>query len=196
MLTVRKSTARTKINKKSFKLQVVIVASTSIFLSFSSAWGQAQPVATVNLRERECEPIAKVISGDIRWAALTKLCQEDKINPANGGKVKIFCYLRGNILEISGDTVGKRCLPAGQEQRRGCTLLDGLTCINAKGPGGDENAPILITPYGLVILNSRPTLLWSATAKATSYTVQLEGTEVKWSAEVQDTQMSYPKAGV
>jgi hypothetical protein len=193
MLTVQKSTARAKINKKSFKLQVAIIASTSIFSSFSSAWGQAQPVATVNLRERECEPIAKVISGDIRWKALTKLCQEDKINPANGATVKVFCYPMGKFLEISGGTVGKSCLPVGQEQRRGCTLLDGLICINTKGPGGDDNAPILITPYGLAILNSRPTLSWSAAARATSYTVQVEGTEVKWSVEVQDTQMSYPK---
>ncbi|MCM0593846.2 MAG: hypothetical protein KA716_28095 [Gloeotrichia echinulata DEX184] len=157
----------------------------------SRGWGQQ--VVRNSRQERSCEPIAKVISGDIRYQPLSKLCQEDKVSAANGGRVKIFCYPRGRILEISSDAVLKHCLPLSNRERRGCTLLDGRNCINPKGTN-EENQPRLISPYGLLIMNSRPTLSWFTTRAATSYSVQIKGNGgVNWDVEVKAESLSYPQ---
>lgn len=179
--------------KKAFKYQFLSIASILLFSSFSSIMGQAKSVAKSNSQEQTCKVVAKVLSGDINWAFGSKLCQEDKVYPVNGHKVEVLCYLSGKILHLTSGTIGEHCSSRSQRQNQNCTLRDGRTCIKPKGPGEDENAPTLITPYGLVILNMNPTLSWSATPLATSYIVQVEGKGVSWSVVVEKTQLPYPK---
>jgi hypothetical protein len=181
-------------SKKKSKLQVGAIISILILtnLSINRGWGQ-QVVRLSSQEGFSCEPVAKVISGDIYYQPLSKLCKEDKVSAANGGRVKIFCYLRGKILEIPSDIVGKHCLPLSNTERRGCTLLDGRNCINPKGPD-EENKPNKITPYGVVIKNPRPTLSWSSTKTATSYNVRLKGNGgVNWEVEVKGESLPYPQ---
>lgn len=179
--------------KKAFYYQFVAIASILLFSSFSSIRGQAKSVAKSNSQEQTCKVVAKVLSGDINWAPGSKLCQEDKVHPVNGHKVEVLCYLSAKILQLTSSTMGEHCSPRYQRQNQNCTLRDGRTCIKPKGPGEDENAPTLITPYGLVILNMSPTLSWSTTPLATSYIVQVEGKGVSWSVVAKTTQLLYPK---
>lgn len=94
---------KTNINQvvlKNRKLQVGAIISIIILMDVGVSRGWGQQVVRNSRQERSCEPIAKVISGDIRYQPLSKLCQEDKVSAANGGRVKIFCYPRGRILEM------------------------------------------------------------------------------------------------
>ena len=191
MLIAPESTAKRV--KKAFYYQFVAIASILLFSSFSSIRGQAKSVAKSNSQEQTCKVVAKVLSGDINWAPGSKLCQEDKVHPVNGHKVEVLCYLSAKILQLTSSTMGEHCSPRSQRQNQNCTLRDGRTCIKPKGSGEDENAPTLITPYGLVILNMSPTLSWSATPLATSYIVQVEGKGVSWSVVAKRTQLPYPK---
>jgi hypothetical protein len=172
------------------KLQIGVMVSILTLANVNSAWGEQ--VVRVTSQDRSCEPIAKVISGDVHYQPLTKLCQEDKVSANNGGIVKIFCYSRGSVLKISTGLVGKHCSALSNTERRGCTMLTGRNCVNPKGPN-EENAPRLITPYGVEIMNPRPILSWSTTSTATSYSVQVKGIGVNWEVEVEGNSLIYPQ---
>lgn len=172
------------------KLRVGVIISTLFLMNVGSVWGQQ--VVRITPQKRSCEPIAKVLGGDIRYQPLTKLCTEDRVSAVSGGTVKVLCYPRGNIVEISSDLVGKHCLPLSNTELRGCTMLSGRNCVNLKGPN-EKNAPNLIAPYGVVIMNPRPSLLWSTTSGATSYIVQIKGIGVNWQLEVGGNNLLYPQ---
>ncbi|RCJ18626.1 hypothetical protein A6770_32780 [Nostoc minutum NIES-26] len=190
MLTVPKSTAR--IGKKVFKFQVAVIASILLLSNFSSAWGQRQPVARGNLKKPVCKPVARIISGDLRRVAGSKVCEEDRLQPVAGATVEVLCYLSGNILNVSGGAIGKQCSSRSQTQSQHCTSGIRGDCLKVKGPD-DENVPTLIVPYSPLILNSRPSLSWTAIPGAISYIVQIEGTGVNWSKEVNSISLPYSK---
>ncbi|WP_339394273.1 tetratricopeptide repeat protein [Nostoc sp. UHCC 0870] len=176
----------TRKNKLSVGLQAVTFASVLCFAY--PTWGQQ--ATKTNLRKDVCEPIAKVISkGNSNWPFLKQLCDNDVINSSS--VVEVFCYLNGRILNISSGEVGKVCL-ISSEQVRGCSYKKIGDCPKIKGPDEDD-APTLITPHGVAILNSRPTISWIDSPMATSYIVQIEGKGVNWSVEIQDTQLPYPQ---
>ena len=189
MWTVLKSAKRTK---KCIPIQVVAIASTLLFSNLG-ALGQTQGIATQNFQSGECEPIAKIIEGDRHWASLSKVCKSAQINPEPGGRVEVFCYLRGSILQVSAGTIGAQCLPLSARERSGCSLQNEHNCINIKGPNEDTDAPLRITPYGVAIINPRPMLSWVTTPGASSYIVQVEGIGVSWSLSVPNTRLPYPK---
>jgi hypothetical protein len=184
MLNVRKSIA-----KKGFQIQVTAIASTLLFSNWGAS-GQTQPIATQNSQSGRCEPIAKIIQGDRYWPNMSKVCKKAKINPEPGSTVEVFCYLRGNILQVSGGTIGAKCLPS--KRTRGCNVQAENSCLNVKSPDDDPGTPTLITPYGVVIINPRPMLSWATTPEARSYIVQVEGKGVRWSVEVENTRLPYP----
>jgi hypothetical protein len=177
--------------KKCIPIQVAAIASTLLFSNLG-ALGQTQGIATQNLQEHGCDPIAKIIEGDRHWPKLSKVCKEAQINPEPGATVEVFCYLRGSILQVSAGTIGAQCLPPSAREKSGCSLQNEHNCINIKGPNEDADAPSLITPYGVVIINPRPMLSWATTPEATSYIVQVEGKGVRWSVEVENTRLPYP----
>ncbi len=189
MRTVLKSVNRTK---KCIQLQVAAIASILLFSNFAAS-GQTRPITTQNLQSGRCEPIAKIIKGDRHWPSLSKVCKSAQINPESGGKVEVFCYLRGSILQVSAGTIGAQCLPLSTRERSGCSLQNEHNCINIKSPNDDPDAPKLITPYGVTSINPRPVLSWATTPGVSSYIVQVEGIGVSWSLSVQNTQLPYPK---
>ncbi|BAZ33796.1 hypothetical protein NIES4074_63100 (plasmid) [Cylindrospermum sp. NIES-4074] len=176
------------------KIWIGVIISGLILANVSVSRGQQQQVVRTNRQAASsCEPIAKVISGDIRYQPLTKLCSEDRVSAANGGKVKILCYPRGKIMDIPSDVVGKQCFPLAANEGRGCNVLQGRKCRIFKGPD-EENKPSKITPYGVVINNSRPILSWTKTKGATDYIVRVKGNGgINWQVEVKGESLPYPQ---
>lgn len=176
---------------KKIQIGAVILGLVLVNVTVSRVWGQ-ELVRANRQSKVSCEPIAKVISGDIRHQPLTKLCSEDRVRTANGGKVKIFCYPRGKILDISSDVVGKQCLPLKVNEGRGCNVLQGRSCVIPKGPE-EENKPTKITPYGAVINQERPTISWSKPKGATDYVVRIRGNGgISWEVAVKGESLTYP----
>jgi hypothetical protein len=177
---------------KKIEIGVIILGLILANGSVSRVLGQ-EIMRTTRQAEALCEPIAKVISGDIRYQPLTKLCSGDRVSAANGRKVKILCYSRGKIIDIPSDIIDKQCLPLDANERRGCNVLEGGKCGIFKGPD-EENKPSKITPYGVVIKNVRPTLSWSKTKGATNYIVRIKGNGgINWQVEVKGESLPYPE---
>ncbi|WP_414544793.1 tetratricopeptide repeat protein [Nostoc sp. CCY0012] len=180
--------------EKHFKVQVAAIASIPIFSSFSSAWGQQQSVAVGNLRSRKCKSIARIISGDLRLANFSELCEQDQLQPdRDKGTVEVLCYLSGEILRLSGGIISNQCLPPSDQPVQRCSSEIRSNCLKVKGPDEDNNAPTRITPYSALILNPRPVMLWTPVHSAISYIVQIKGTGVDWSIEVNSNSLPYPK---
>lgn len=187
MTSIKKST-RTVI-KKTTQLQIGAVVSILSLANVGDARGQ-QIVKAIS-QDKSCEVIAKVISGDLRYQPLSKLCQEDEVKAVNGSRVKVFCYPRGSVLEIPNGSVGKHCSPLSNIERRGCTTVARRNCINPKGRE-EDSLPRLLNPYGVVQVNPRPLLSWSSIKTATSYNVRVKGIGVDWELEVKGNSLPYP----
>ncbi|MEH2323889.1 MAG: hypothetical protein V7K32_09995 [Nostoc sp.] len=130
--------------KKAIPIQVVAIVSTLLFSSLT-ALGETQRIVTENIQPARCEPIARIIQGDRHWPNLSKICKLAKINPKPGATVEVFCYLRGNVLHVSGGAIGTKCLPLSARERSGCNnLLPEHSCINLKGADDNPDAPTLI----------------------------------------------------
>ncbi|MBD2505232.1 hypothetical protein [Anabaena azotica] len=177
---------------KKIEIRAILLGLILVNVSVIPVWGQNVVRATRQVKAA-CEPTAKVISGDIYHQPLTKLCSEDRVNAANGRKVKILCYARGIIIDIPTDVVGKHCLPLQTNEGRGCNVLEGRNCVIPKGPD-EENKPSKITPYGVVINNVRPTLSWLRTNGATNYIVRVRGNGgINWQVKVKGETLPYPQ---
>ncbi|MHC5916811.1 MAG: hypothetical protein ACYTXE_38875, partial [Nostoc sp.] len=73
------------------------------------------------------------------------------------------------------------------------TPLNQNGCPVTKGSGEDQDSVKLITPYGNILLNTRPTISWRPVKNATSYTVDITSYEFHWQTEVESTTLPYPK---
>lgn len=200
MLTFQNSTSA--IVKKIFTVQVVALASIStVVVSISnSAWGQSQLIAL-----RQCKNVdGKVISsGDRYLPAGSPLCPGDQIHPDNGATVIVICYLNRKILYISQNNfsdAANKCVPSQvtEADKYRCTNLKPQNCpTTLKGPDDDNSVPRprLISPYisGGRILTTRPSISWRAVPGATSYTIEMEGNNVNWQIQVNNTVLPYPK---
>lgn len=188
--------------KKIFTVKIVALASISTLVvsSYSSAWGQSQLIAL-----RQCKNVdGKVMSsGDRYLPAGSPLCPGDQIHPENGATVTIICYLNRKILYINqnnfSDTANKCAPPQVTEaDKYRCTNLKPQNCpTTLKGPDDDNSVPRprLISPYisGGRILTTRPSISWRTVPGATSYTVEMQGNNVNWQIQVNNTVLPYPK---
>lgn len=182
-----------KIEKKVFEFQVAAITLILLLSNFSSAWGQRQPVSRGNLRKPMCQPVARIIKGDIRLAAGSQACKEDHLQPANDTTVEVLCYGKGNILQLKSGIIDEQCSLLSNNQAQVCIREKRFNCFKTKGPEEDENTPTLITPYSPLILNSRPDLSWTPVPNAIGYIVQIKGPGVDWSKEVNPTSLPYPQ---
>lgn len=183
-----------EIGKKVSRVQVVTIA--LIILLSNSDDGLAQPKLVA---KRVCiNELGRIISlGDRYLRAGSEICLGDKINPTNGSTVKAVCYSSRQVLEFQQSSVfgvsGICTPPQFQAERRQCTPLNRDGCPKMKGPGEDQDSLKLITPYGNILLNTRPTISWYPVKNATSYTVEVTSYEFHWETEVKDTILPYPK---
>lgn len=171
------------------------VASTLLVLGWNSAFSQPPPSAKVNLPRRCPQPIGRVIGdGDKRLAAGSLLCAGDWLQPVGAAKVEVLCYLNRKVLLVAKGSVSKQCFPLAEEQQvLQCTRYSRAKCPRRKGPTEDNYAPVLITPYSSIILDTRPDLIWIKVAGTTSYKVQVSGVGVDWSETVTgNNQLTYP----
>ncbi|MBD2683313.1 MULTISPECIES: lipopolysaccharide assembly protein LapB [Nostoc] len=189
------------IRKKKFPVQVVAIVSisTPLISGSSSAWGQSQLIAL-----RQCiNADGKVISkGDRYLPPGSSLCPGDKIHPDNGATVTVICYLNRKTLYIDRDSASD---PANQCARPQLTEVEKYQCTNLKpqncptdfkGSADDDTVPKprLISPYisDGSILTTQPLISWRVVPGATSYTVKMEGNDVNWQIEVNNTVLPYP----
>lgn len=200
MLTFQNSTSARV--KKTFTVKIAALASifTLIVSSYSSAWGQSQLIAL-----RQCNNVdGKVMSSGDRYLPLgSLLCPGDQIHPENGATVTVICYLNRKILYINQNNfsdAANKCAPpqVTEVDKYRCTNIKPQNCpTTLKGPD-DENSvprPRLISPYisGGRILTTRPSISWRAVPGASSYTVKMEGNNVNWQIQVNNTVLPYPK---
>lgn len=140
--------------EKVFEFQVAAITLILLLSNFSSAWGQRQPVARGNLREPMCQPVARIIKGDIRLTAGSQACKEDHLQPANGTTVEVLCYGKGNILQLKSGIIDEQCSLLSNNQAQVCIREKRFNCFRTKGPEEDENTPTLITPYNFNLKSS------------------------------------------
>ncbi len=200
MLTFQNSTSA--IRKKIFTVQIVAFASISTLVvsSSSNAWGQSQLIAL-----RQCKNVdGRVMSsGDRYLSPGSPLCPGDQIHPQNGAIVTVVCYLNRKILYINQNNfsdAANKCAPpqVAEGDKYRCTNLKPQNCPTTFKGTDDDNSvprPRLISPYisGGRILTTRPSISWRAVPGATSYTVEMEGNNVNWQIQVNNTVLSYPK---
>jgi hypothetical protein len=191
MLIVPKSTDQGE--RKVFLVQIAAIVSILTFSNFSSAWGQKQVVATGDSIKYVCAPVARIINGDLHKVMGSQVCKQDKLQPANGATVEVFCYADGDILQLSSGTIGEQCSTLSNDPNQDCVSRSRGACLKVRGTEEYENTPTLITPYSPLILNTRPTLSWTPVRNAIGYIVQIKGTGVEWSKEVNSTSLPYPK---
>ncbi|MBN3911427.1 MAG: hypothetical protein HWQ35_34300 [Nostoc sp. NMS1] len=187
-----------RLEKKVFRFQVAVIASIILFINESSVLAKHQPTArrdSLNSLERKCDFIARVVNdNDLERRAGSKLCEGDKLQVANGSTVKILCYLNLKFLDLPSGSISNtpdKCVP--QAMKRRCTPATRKKCPKTKGPGDENGTPMVISPYGSSILNSRPVISWYSVAGADNYTVVVEGNGVIWEKEVKTTTLLYPK---
>ncbi|MFS0519509.1 hypothetical protein ACEYW6_33105 [Nostoc sp. UIC 10607] len=86
------------------------------------------------------------------------------------------------------------CAPPQNEAIQ-CSVLNIVPCPHDyKSPDDQKNAPIVTSPYGSSIINSRPEISWRSVENADSYTVSVKGNGVEWEIKVKNsTILTYPK---
>lgn len=183
-----------EIEKKVSRVQVVTIALIMLLSNSGDALAQPKLVA-----KRVCiNELGRIVSlGDRYLAVGSEICLGDKINPVNGSKVKAVCYSSRQVLEFQQSVIfgvsGICTPPQFQSERRQCTPLNRDGCPKMKGPDEDQDSLKLITPYGNILLNTRPTISWYPVKNATSYTVEVTSYEFHWGTEVKDTILFSPK---
>jgi len=184
-----------RIEKKVYRVQVLAIVSIMLLSNSNATLCQPKLVA-----RRVCihQLLGRVVSqGDRYLTAGNEICLADRINPINGSTVKAICYRSRQILEFQQSTVfgvSGVCMPTQPHTvRRECTPLNQNGCPVTKGSGEDQDSVKLITPYGNILLNTRPTISWRPVKNATSYTVDITSYEFHWQTEVESTTLPYPK---
>ncbi|MBE9210870.1 tetratricopeptide repeat protein [Nostoc sp. LEGE 06077] len=163
-------------------------------LNCSVAMGQPQPIA----KDSCTNSIARIYNeGDRYLPKGSLLCPGDRINPKRiGGKVEVLCFLNGRILQLPSGSISDapdKCRQATPGSKKRCTFQTPQDCPKFKGPGEVGNEPIILSPYGSVLLSQRPVLSWYSVKGATSYKVYVTGYNLDWQLETNNTTLPYPQ---
>jgi hypothetical protein len=171
---------------------IILIEATIVSLVILSQMALAQTRIKLVTTEESCIPIARILSsGDRKFPPRSQLCENDVINPISG-EVNVLCYLNGRILSLVKGSVGKQCLPLSSSIHS-CNTDTRSSCLNLRGVESVNSYSLrLITPYGILISDSRPTLSWTTVNEATSYTVQVQGNGVSWSVDTKNSRLEYP----
>ncbi|MBD2472822.1 M48 family metallopeptidase [Nostoc sp. FACHB-145] len=158
------------------------------------ALGQPQPIA----RGSCINSIARIYNeGDRYLPKGTLLCPGERIHPKRiGGKVEVLCFLNGKILQLASGSISDapdKCIEATPGSEKRCTFQTPHDCPKFKGPGEVGNEPIILSPYGSMLLSQRPVFSWHPVKGATSYKVYLTGYNLDWQLETKNTTLPYPQ---
>lgn len=152
-------------------------------------------VALIRIRRNQvpCVPIGRIINqGDKRLAAKSLVCELEKIEVINGSNVDFLCYSSGEILKLSSGVVSSDKCPRPQAVNPSCNPSNVGVCLRPKGGIGESNEPIIISPYAISTLNSRPEITWTSVKGATSYKVKVSSYKFGWQKIINQTQLDYP----
>ncbi len=161
--------------------------------SFASAQQQIPTKQEPN--SAKSHPIGRLLSaGDRNKKKGSFIFPGDRINPIEGQKVKVLCYLNRKILELGKgavDDTEDKCVRDSTEVRK-CTLNSRSNCPKPKTPNTTTEIPVLVNPYSNVLLNPRPFISWYGIPSATSYIVTLSGKGSNWKKQTNTTTLPYP----
>lgn len=182
------------LTQKFFKARVSIVLLMLMILHYSPALGQPQPIA----KDSCTNSIGRIYSeGDRYLPKGSLLCPGDRINPKRiRGKVEVLCFLNGRILQLPGGSISDapdKCREATPGSEKRCTFKTPHDCPKFKGPGEAKDVPIILSPYGSVLLSQKPVFSWHPVKGATSYKVYVTGHNLDWNLETNNTSLPYPQ---
>lgn len=171
--------------------KVSITASILLTLQGYTAWGQPKSVT----KSLCANPVMRVYTaGDSYFPIGSLLCEGDRIHlKDNGVKVEALCFLNQNFVQLtSGLITSEKCRkPAANIENR-CTFQTLKNCPRTRGDGEPENQPIILSPYGNVLLSRTPVFSWHPVPGVTSYKVYLTGYNLDWQFQTNDTKLLYP----
>lgn len=153
--------------------------------------------ATPALSQRTSLNILSEVKGDVRikragWWNYQRayggelLNSSDRLQLGQGGAVKVLC---SNLfiwnLGAKGEFPVSRGCPVTQ------TPILKTNNRSRTRASSDQTIPYTISPRNTAILDEQPILRWNVVEGATSYQVQVRGSQVNWTAEVNQPQVVY-----
>ncbi|MGR3278323.1 hypothetical protein ACSYAD_24830 [Acaryochloris marina NIES-2412] len=149
--------------------------------------------AEEKLQVAQCQSVvARILSsGDQAHAVGRLLCARDKLRPVQNQQPIIICYNPPNLLRGGKDKVGRLCSP----RLNGRQSHDSFDYFKGRGSIRAEGKPSLIQPFGVMVLQSRPRLVWNPIQGATHYSISVEAFNGEWELVVSSgNSLSYPQA--
>ncbi len=152
------------------------------------------PLVRTKRNQVRCEPSGRVISpGDKRLQAGSLVCDGEKIELLNGGKIKFFCFSTGKILDLSSGVVSSSVCAKPDLSKSACYTSNGNFCPNTpKGGVGENDEPTIIYPYTMPTLKPRPEIVWRPVVGVTSYKVRFDCYDFSWERVTNQTRLAYP----
>lgn len=148
--------------------------------------------AEEKLQVAQCQSVvARILSsGDQAHAVGRLLCARDQLRPVQNQQPIIICYNPPNLLRGGKDKVGRLCSP----RLNGRQSVDSFDYFKGRGSIRAEGKPSLIQPFGAMVLQSRPRLVWNPIQGATHYLISVETSEGKWEQTVNSSNsLNYPQ---
>lgn len=158
---------------------------TLILLASQIIW-PASAVAQSQPKEETCEPIGRILKSSQQNLVGKLLCSGDQIVSQISSSF-VLCYF--NPSE-------QQCRPKKQPRNssnKECPLPSSSFCNRRKGGNGTAQTPRIITPYGRMLLESRPTISWFPVPNGTKYQITVESQQKSlWSKTVSGTSIPFP----
>ncbi|MBD2451983.1 hypothetical protein H6G76_33690 [Nostoc sp. FACHB-152] len=182
-----------KVVKSSTK---ILVGLCLLFLLVKDLSGLAGvPLARKKRNQVRCNPpLGRVMSkGDKRFEVRSLVCDGDKLEVLNEGKIKFLCFSTGKIIDLSSGVVSSDKCKKPYLTDSVCRIDSRNFCPRTrKGGGTENNEPIIIYPYHIPTLKPRPEVVWTPVTGATSYKVRFDCHEFSWERDINQTRLAYP----
>jgi hypothetical protein len=125
-----------------------------------------------------------------RLVAGSPICDGDPIRSILKRGQQFICFLDDLGLTAWND---KRQCSLRPNQRDRLGGKGNLIRPVPKGSGVESDTPTIIRPLGTALLRSPKVFSWYAVPGASSYSVEVAGSEFTWERKVSDTLLEYPK---
>ncbi len=157
---------------------------------------QVTALANNLVGKTKCVSIGKLALSSAQKVSTQTLCQGERPALIPGQRYQFLCYSTTGIFNLIGAkaTALPGCAPPAA-RRISCPTDTQASCTR-KGPEESPNSPQMITPYGKVLMETRPRLSWMPTPGAREYIVKVKGPgepRVNFGKSVRgNTTLSYP----
>lgn len=166
-------------------LQIVCIGSIYFFLSFSL------PSVGNKNNKRSCRGsayAAVISSAESSLKAGDIICANDNLSLAK--PIMVFCEESAKRIVISKSSDLTKCTSENTNIRP-CTQASQTLCSNLNR-GGDTAKPLLISPYGQTIVETKPSLKWHPIQNATRYVIHIWDSHSERFFSTITPQMSWP----